>query len=234
MRSFDIITIEHRVSDRYDTLLATAESTLKSLEDELHRTYCPDAKKPRFHSVLFNGIPDYLANIFAVMNDVKDATFIDIGCGSTDPNTCEGREYTNGKVGRYEPWLARTLHHLGANVIGIDIGASPGELFSFRQANFMTEPLPVSEHVDIALCFNVVSSPELDLRYRHILGPTFPLIAWDVIEQEVARVMPNGTFIHNRRDSLAAMKEQEQDGLTYHKKRCITCVPQGILERLRI
>ena len=235
MRQLDVEQIRAQAAPEYFLLQRHAEDVLHDLEDELQYHHCPRTPKERFHRILFNAIPDYLACIFAVTTEIEGKTVLDIGCGTTDPATYEGKTYRTHDSNTYAPWLSRVLNYLGANVIGVDVGINANETFTFRQANFMTESLPLlpNEQPDIALCFNVISSPELDLRYRHLLGTSFPDIAHAQLLSKLECVMPNGLFIHNRKESLDALKKQEARGLEYHLSDCENCKPQGFLEKTR-
>lgn len=224
MRSWDIADIARIAGNEFFVVEKEAEATMRGLETMLHVTYCPEASKRRFQEVI-RGVPFYLSAVFAVVDDVKGKTILDIGCGSKGKDTYESKLFTYANAGRFEPWLARVLHHLGANVIGIDIGESPHEQFSFRQADFMAEPLPLSPHerVDIALCFNAISSPGLDIKYRHILGPTFADIAHTRITSELERRMPGSVFVHNYTDATESIPQEKPHDIHYHREQCDNC-----------
>jgi len=124
--------------------------------------------------------------LFALSEDYKGKTFLDLGCGSNTPELGD-------RV--YEPWLCRALHHLGVNAIGIDLGELDGEQFTHHQTNLLERDslrfLP-DNSVDVANARQLFTSP---LYLRHFMEDNVDL--WEHLIPQLERIVkPEGTFMY--------------------------------------
>ncbi|MBI5390834.1 hypothetical protein HZB02_05040 [Candidatus Woesearchaeota archaeon] len=100
---------------------------------------------------------------------------------------------------QFEPWLCRALHYAGTTAIGVDVGASPDEIFRYHQVD-LTLPnclafLPHAS-VDLVHMREVLNSPYLSkglqknpLEMMRNLMPQLELI-----------VKPDGFFLFNEEE----------------------------------
>jgi hypothetical protein len=61
---------------------------------------------------------------FGSLEAVRGARIVDVACGS---RLCDGN-----REGRFDPWMSRVLHHLGARPLGVDIALQWNEPFESR------------------------------------------------------------------------------------------------------
>ena len=99
--------------------------------------------------------------LIALMPNLKDKTFLDLGCGSA--STEAKFSYLNHRM--YEPWLCRALCEIGAKSIGVDINSNDGEKFENYIVDFY-EPNSLSKikdnSVDIANAGAIFNLPGFD------------------------------------------------------------------------
>lgn len=112
-------------------------------------------------------------------NNLKDKTILDLGCGTIN--------YILGE--KFEPWLARGLHEIGAKVIGIDKGNLNGELFkhySIDLRNPNSLDFLKNNSIDLAGAFSLFDAPSL----------THPKETFELLLPQLERILkPEGVFI---------------------------------------
>ena len=137
--------------------------------------------------------------------DIKDGKILDLGCGASRKNV-ESMMFRKGSFGMYEPWLCRTLHKLGYNVLGIDIGEQKDEKFPHVRLNLLEDKLDFIEtgSVDVANATMLFTSPELR---RQITGEESAENAWLAHSEKLKAILlpqlerivqPKGYFVYYR------------------------------------
>ena len=72
------------------------------------------------------------AGYFAeLLNGLGGKRILDLGCGSL--NSLDDSYRKDGDKRKYEPWLPRILHELGAKVVGVDFATNEKEEFEHYQ-----------------------------------------------------------------------------------------------------
>ena len=132
--------------------------------------------------------------LYGISGEVRGKRILDLGCGSNQPELEGGFLFRDSM---YEPWVCRSLHTMGANPIGVDIGDLSQEEFEHYQLN-LAEPdclatIP-DRSVDFANSWQLFSSSflrthtnirEADLRrniyeqLERILKPEAIFLSWD-------------------------------------------------------
>jgi len=118
---------------------------------------------------------------------------LDLGCGSKGSLD----NYFSGRM--FEPWLARGLYELKANIIGIDLGDLSTEKFKGYELDLSKEnslSLFEDNSIDIAFASLFFDSPALN-RYYLEGRKTFNLL----LPQLERIVKPEGYFIFDKLNS---------------------------------
>jgi hypothetical protein len=71
-----------------------------------------------------------LRSAFSSLDELRGKRILDIACGS--------RNYFDDATGRFEPWMPRLLHSLGAVPVGIDLAQQEREAFESYQVDLTT------------------------------------------------------------------------------------------------
>ncbi len=129
-----------------------------------------------------------LRTLCGSIQGVRDLQVVDIACGA--------RATGSGQFGvRYEPWRARLLSQLGAQVIGIDTRRSDGEPYLHQVANLKTDLLSgvMSRSCDLAIWSGYYwVSPE-----QQWFGGAAEQQHVDALRQDVRRVLRPGGILYD-------------------------------------
>lgn len=102
--------------------------------------------------------------ILNLLGTLKGKTILDIGCGAERSWDYDASQFAMGRR-MYDPWLCRSLHELGANVIGIDGGSSNNEEYRHIQQNLMSSGKLIdsfqNKSIDLACAFSLFDSPSM-------------------------------------------------------------------------
>lgn len=93
--------------------------------DSYYPHLSPDDGEPVEKRVAFH--LDQLRASFPNIHEVRGKRILDIACGS--------RNYQDDTLKRYEPWMCRLLHHLGAIPVGVDLAPQRDENFESHVAD---------------------------------------------------------------------------------------------------
>ncbi len=178
-------------------------------ENIMGRIGCTTALERSLRQTVQNKLERHLVAVFhACGPDLEGKVILDLGCGSnkgTYETNVLGPQW-NGV--QWRPWLCRTLHALGAQPLGIDIGSLAGEQFRHYQRDLTKKRalrgIPGSS-VDVVCAFSFLDSPglELCLENNRSGSPTFeaPYYArriMGILIPQIRRVLkPDGAFVHS-------------------------------------
>ncbi len=127
-----------------------------------------------------------IALLFATEGNLKDKVILDLGCGCKNAPDI----VWNGIKNRYEPWLCRVLHELGAHSIGIDSRNLEGEVFEHHKV-YLSKPDSLSflksKSVDVANAHYLFSSTE---------NSPFGIDLEILVPQLKRIVKPKGAFVY--------------------------------------
>lgn len=101
-----------------------------------------------------------LKPLMCYLEDLSDKRVLDLGCGSVYASL-PFRGSPKYDTVCYEPWLCRYLHHIGADVVGVDATDNSSEKFESHIGNIMnpsTWELFEDNQFDIVTMFSVPSS----------------------------------------------------------------------------
>ena len=166
-----MIVIQHKDIDKLAApYFNQAQALVNSAKPVLVERYCSGDEESYSHSTsvernyrdlielkLRYGLEELLA---LLKENLKDALILDIGCGAK--NSTDRAENTPENL--YEPWLCRLLHHLGCNVVGIDIMDNETEPFESHRVDLVNGGLDflMGRNFDIATESNFLISPLLE------------------------------------------------------------------------
>lgn len=125
------------------------------------------------------------------LEELKKTTVLDLGCGQVS-----GIDSYGVKDTRFEPWLCRALHLLGAKAIGVDIGKLTAEGFEHHRRDLLDiEPLEgiADSSIDLVYTCDFFNSPFIHDRY----GSDILFLLKLNLFPEIRRVLkPEGVFMH--------------------------------------
>jgi len=177
--------------------------------DELHGLTRKIAREPEVEDVAVQ-MCERLAASFQPLALVRGKRILDIACGSnssrapaniripTPFGAFELRRARKGFAARFEPWMCRILHALGADAVGVDRGDLQGEAFEHHAVDLATigalDFLPDASF-DAIQDSRLFGSPEFASQFPRQADRQ--RIAAEVRDQERRLLKPGGVIIHS-------------------------------------
>jgi hypothetical protein len=181
-----VIEVKTRLSDEMEKFTLLARSIVKVNREQM------EVKYPSFSGENAIILSRQLTPVLHVTKGhLEGKTFLDLGCG------CEkGYDGTGPQEKEmYQPWFCRFLHHLGLDVVGVDVYPS-SESFRFYEKDLTRESLDFLEDssIDVATAFSFFDSPWLN-NYSLAAG-NIGEFRRDLIERLSRKVKPEGAFVY--------------------------------------
>lgn len=139
-------------------------SIMRKVLDKYQHLLKPEEDKKHFVLHVGFAAQSSISILTLLGSDFENKTFLDLGCGSSDPNTLDFELMGSD----YSPWLCRYLHEIGIKAIGIDVGDLSKEEFESHSTDLLV-PNALSfipnNSIDVAHTKLLYDSPELERRF---------------------------------------------------------------------
>lgn len=166
---------------------------------------------------IFSKLEKQLSAVIKTLHgEIKGKRILDLGCGAKQKT-----HESEMDIGKFDPWLARLLHALGAKVIGIDVGDLEAEKFKhFNLDLLIHNSLNIfpDHYFDIVHSSALYTSPELQFRVEGKAGEGSFRAAWKlarILLPQIKRILkPNGVYLLRELDEYLKIKSRsnlEQD-----------------------
>jgi hypothetical protein len=213
-------------SKKKDRLIADLNSLWKDQQDHLMIATAIQALNTRYDLIrkmtrepgveeIIKQMFGRLANSFERLSEIQNKKILDIACGSNTSKAPASlfvdtpfgkkavRSSSKDYTAQFEPWFCRILLELGANPVGIDVGALESELFVHYRVDLGrigALDFLLDHSFDAIQDSRLFGSPEFTAQFPNQADRL--KIAQEIKRQEERLLTANGIVIHSDANTL--------------------------------